>query len=74
MKNDFKNFPLRTKAPEKKLLLFLHGAKNGGKAKLFCWLALKLEGRLNWNNYGMSIRELYLKVRIFNTVKEFEDC
>ena len=26
--------------------------KMGEKAKLFCWLALKLEGRLNWNNYG----------------------
>ena len=42
MKNDFKNFPLKTKR-QKKIIFFLHGAKNGEKAKLFRWLALILE-------------------------------
>ena len=33
--------------------------KMGDMAKLFCRLALKWEGRLNWNNYGsVNVRQV----------------
>ena len=32
VKIDFKNFPLKTKCQKK--IIFLHGAKNGGKGKI----------------------------------------
>ena len=32
----------------------------GEKTKLFCWLALKLEGRLNWINYSTKYTDMLL--------------